>query len=196
MRWIAPFLALLLLLTVPTCMAGGVEQDQQATFSSLTVVTEEVTPPPPPPPGGPIEPPTPPRGDIIADIRVTPMKPTYRPGETLRALVDINNTLFTFNDVILRISIRDDTIYATVEEAVRVGPGMTQRIMEIEVPDIPAGQYLVHVEMIEPTGEITWASAPFTVEVPLITTDWLFMLGLVALILAALAYGASRRSGG
>lgn len=189
--------SIMLILVAPTCWAGGVEQDEAGTFSLLTVEAPEVPPPPPPPPGGPAgPPPTPPRGDIVAEMLISLMKRSYNPGDTVRALVDINNTRYTMNDVILRLSVRDDEIYAMIEEVTTINPGMNQRILEIDLPeDILPGDYIAHVEMIEPNGDITWASAMFTVVEPIsVPLDWVLIAAFVLLLVVIfLARGVQTR---
>jgi len=192
-----PFFLIILVLAVlvvPTCSAdGGVEEEEQATFSTLTVYVPPPPPPPPPPPSGP--PGEPGRGDIMAELSITLMRTTYAPGETLRALVNVNNYIFTQNDVILRLNIMSDSeIHATIEKTTNIRPGMNQRIIEIEVPDVHPGDYLAQVEMVETNGDITWASAAFTVvSPPLVSTDRLILLAIFAIAIVAALVRRRRR---
>jgi hypothetical protein len=166
--------------TITIIGAGSDGKVRMCTYS-LTI-----TAPPTPPPGPPSGPTTPVRGHIVAELKVTLLKKIYSPGETAQALVDINNTAFTQNDVILRISIRDIQIYTSAEQVTNITPGMNQRILDIKVPEnLTPSEYLVHVEMIQPDGTVNWGSDPFTLVsvAPPIPVDLLIILALLAILI-------------
>jgi hypothetical protein len=181
MRWVLPAFILIFLM-VPACHASN--PSEAATYSTLAVFPYYIPPPPPPPPPPPyFYPMRPPRGDIMAYAKVTLMKVSYSPGETLQAIVDIINTEFTMNDVILRASIGNETIYTIVEITTTIYPELNQRMFELKVPEVP-GRYILRIEMIELNGDVTWTSAPFEVVKPVpIPWDWILALTFVGVVI-------------
>lgn len=132
-------------------------------------------------------------GDIVADMWIDFFKDIVSRGDILSTLVTIVNTEITYNDVLLKGEIMDvgETItYTQVAESLRIGYGTNQKQLDINVPDLKAGNYLFKVSMTEPNGDVTIASKVFTVKMGLldIITDLRVISTLIILALVLYYY--------
>jgi len=127
-------------------------------------------------------------GDIVADMWLDFLKDIVSRGDILSTLVTIVNTEMTYNDVLLKgeiISVDETVTYTQVAESLRIGYGTNQKQLDIDVPDLKAGNYLFRVSMTEPNGDVTIASKVFTVKMGLldIITDFRVLIALLGLVL-------------
>jgi len=133
-------------------------------------------------------------GAIVADMWLDFFKDIVSRGDILSTLVTIVNTEMTYNDVLLKgeiMSVDETVTYTQVAESLlRIGYGTNQKQLDINVPDLKAGDYLFRVSMIEPNGDVTIALKVFTVKMCLfdIITDLRVIAALLMLILVLYLY--------